>query len=121
MDQLPDVLKEMRQQLGNISQEAFAEMIPMDKKNYVGVENGRKFLTEKQIASICKLTGCKYQDLFDLHEAWEMQNNPKKAQRALSEAKYLPVEQLLSLLAEKVPDAQERARLISEKIGLNNE
>lgn len=113
MSDFPEILIEGRNKL-EVSQEDFAALIPMDRNNYIGVEKGRKFLTEKQLKSVSKLIKYDYAELFRIHEEWEIQKRPEKAKRVYEEAKFLPAEMLLDALKHKVGDKREFDRLLKK-------
>lgn len=112
MPEFPEILVVGRNKLG-VSQEEFAAMIPMDPKNYTGVENGRKFMTEKQLESVSKLIAYDYDELYRMHEEWEIKQRPEKAQRIMEQASYLPTEKLVEALRLKT-NKQEFNRLIKQ-------
>lgn len=91
-----DILKKAREKTG-LSQESFAKKVGMQRPNYVGVETGRKFLTEEQIESISKLTGVPFDELYDAHERWELSQKPEQAEKLIKKIQYLPIDDLILL------------------------
>lgn len=100
MSKFTDLIKEARKKTG-LSQQSLANAIGMDRSNYVGVENGRKFLTKPQIKIISELSGMDFNVLYKAHEAWELEKKPKKADKLISEAMYLPTDKIAEFLATK--------------------
>lgn len=84
-----------------------AIQLEMNRSNYVGVETGRRFMTEEQLRHFADLTGGDYQELYDAHERWELLKKEEVAQKIVEKAKYLPFEKLEKLLYTLAPEALE--------------